>query len=106
MSELSRNPSSSLGWHNRGYLPHFDGGQLAQFITFRLYDSLPSDVILRWKEELKLEQSGEAASIFRRKIEAYLDQGHGGCYLRDAQIAGMIQNALLFHDGKKYQLSA
>jgi len=28
---------SYLGWHSRGYLPHFDGGELAQFITFRLY---------------------------------------------------------------------
>ncbi len=24
------------GWHSRGYLPHFDGGDIAQTITFRL----------------------------------------------------------------------
>jgi hypothetical protein len=34
-------PQSPLGWHSRGYLPHFDGGELAQFITFRLHDALP-----------------------------------------------------------------
>ena len=106
MAELSRSPASTLGWHNRGYLPHFDGGQLAQFITFRLYDSLPRDVIVRWKEELKLEQSAEAASMFRRKIEAYLDQGWGSCYLQNPDVARMVENALLFHDVTKYKLSA
>ena len=25
-------PKSQLGWHSRGYLPHFDGRELAQFI--------------------------------------------------------------------------
>ena len=105
MNELPRT-KSHLGWHSRGYLPHFDGGQLAQFITFRLYDSLPRDVIIRWKEELKLEQSGVAASLFRRKIEAYLDQGWGSCYLQNPDVARMVENALLFHDAKKYSLSA
>ena len=28
------------GWHYRGYLPHFDGGELAQFVTFRVADGL------------------------------------------------------------------
>jgi hypothetical protein len=33
------------GWHSRGYLPHYDGGEIPQFITFRLADSLPQ---ARW----------------------------------------------------------
>ena len=106
MTELSRKSVSTLGWRSRGYLPHFDGGQLAQFITFRLYDSLPREVIVRWKEELKLEQSGEAVSLFRRKIEAYLDQGFGSCYLKKPDVARTVETALLFHDVKKYKLSA
>src|SRR5213594_4035683 len=95
-----------LGWHSRGYLPHFDGGGLAQFITFRLHDALPRDVLIRWKEELKLEKRAETESIMRRRIEAYLDQGHGSCYLNNLDIAEMVQNALLFHDQKKYRLTA
>jgi REP element-mobilizing transposase RayT len=106
MTELSRKPVSTLGWHSRGYLPHFDGGELAQFITFRLHDSLPRDILIRWKEELKLEMSAEAESIMRRRIEAYLDQGHGSCYLRKHDIAEMVQKALLFHDRTKYRLAA
>lgn len=105
MSELPRTHKSP-GWHNRGYLPHFDGGELAQFLTFRLCDALPRDVLIRWKEELKLQPSAEAESIMRRRIEAYLDQGHGSCFLRDFAVADMVQNALLFHDQAKYRLSA
>ena len=42
----------------------------------------------------------------RRRVEAYLDQGHGSCYLNNLDIAEMVQNALLFHDQKKYRLRA
>jgi hypothetical protein len=77
------NNQSHLGWHSRGYLPHFDGGELAQFLTFRLDDALPGAVLLRWKEELKHEKPGEVEAIMRRRVEAYLDQGHGNCYLKD-----------------------
>jgi putative DNA methylase len=106
MNELSRIHKTAFGWHSRGYLPHFDGGELAQFITFRLHDSLPREVLIRWKEELKLEGSSGAESIMRRRVEAYLDQGHGKCYLKDSKVANMVQNALLFHDRTKYRLIA
>jgi len=36
------------GWYSRGYLPHLDAGQLLQFITFRLHDSVPSELIQQW----------------------------------------------------------
>ncbi|HEX3145063.1 MAG TPA: transposase [Pyrinomonadaceae bacterium] len=97
---------SRLGWHGRGYLPHFEGGELAQFITFRLHDSLPRDVVIRWKEELKLQPSLEVQSLMRKRVEVYLDQGHGDCYLRNPHIANVVQRALLFHDQIKYRLSA
>jgi putative DNA methylase len=106
MIELPHRKDSTLGWHSRGYLPHFDGGELAQFITFRLNDSLPRNLLLRWKEELKFEPSAQASSIMRRRVEAYLDQGHGCCHLRDHRVAEMVQNSLLFHDRMKYKLVA
>ena len=101
-----RLPQSPIGWHSRGYLPHFDGGELAQFITFRLHDAPPGSVLARLKEELKLERPGEGEAIMRRRVEAYLDQGHGGCYLKNSDLATMVQNALIFHDNNKYRLSA
>jgi len=42
----------------------------------------------------------------RRRVEAYLDQGHGNCYLKDSRIATIVQDALLFHDQTKYRLAA
>src|ERR1051325_4082187 len=42
----------------------------------------------------------------RRRVEVYLDQGHGACYLKEPQVAAMVQNALLFHDRHKYPLIA
>ena len=29
------------GWHQRGYLPHFDAPGVTQFVTFQLHDSFP-----------------------------------------------------------------
>jgi|ERR1051326_495595 putative DNA methylase len=95
-----------FGWHSRGYLPHFDGGELAQFITFRLHDALPKSDLLRWREELRFINPAEAETAMRHRIEAYLDQGHGSCYLKDTTLAGLVQEALLFHDQKKYRLVA
>ena len=93
-------------WHSRGYLPHFDGGELPQFITFRLFDSLPQVVLTKWKGELEREKSLEAEIILRRRIETYLDQNFGKCYLKCEQVAALVQNALLFFDGERYRLLA
>jgi REP element-mobilizing transposase RayT len=94
------------GWHGRGYLPHFDGGEIPQFITFRLGDSLPQTVLEGWRIELEKEAGFDIEVALRRRIEAYLDQGYGKCYLKDERVAAMIQDSLLFHDGKRYRLSA
>ena len=72
------------GWHSRGYLPHFDGGEIAQTITFRLADSLPQVVLERWKRELVRDIQTGHDSVLRKRIEAYLDQGYGSCALRNA----------------------
>jgi REP element-mobilizing transposase RayT len=94
------------GWHSRGYLPHFDGGEIAQTITFRLADSLPRLVLERWRRELKQETSVNTDSMLRKRIERYLDQGFGSCALKDSRVAGIIQDSLLRFDGEQYRLSA
>ena len=104
MNRLPLKPEGS-GWHSRGYLPHFDA-EIPQFITFRLHDSLPRSVLLGWQEELKREQRSAVQAILRRRVEAYLDQGHGCCDLKNPLVANMVQNALLFHDLTKYRLTA
>ena len=93
-----------IGWHSRGYLPHFDGGEICQFITFRLADSLPQKVLHRWKLELDNRQITDAG--FRKKVEIYLDLGYGENLLKTDEIASMVEETLLFYDAKKYKLIA
>ncbi|HEY6232761.1 MAG TPA: transposase [Pyrinomonadaceae bacterium] len=101
-----REPSNiPQGWHSRGYLPHFDGGEIPQFITFRLAGSLPRELLARWREELRTENCDTDATL-RRRIELYLDHGYGDCHLRDPRVATMVQNSLLFFDRVRYRLSA
>jgi REP element-mobilizing transposase RayT len=94
------------GWHSRGYLPHFDGGEIAQTITFRLADSLPQTVLERWKRELERAEQDNLAAVLRKRIDRYLDQGYGTCALRSVSIATIVQDSLLHYDGERYRLSA
>ena len=94
------------GWHSRGYLPHFDGGEIAQTLNVRLADSLPQTVLEKWKKELAKDSCRNADSILRKRVEYYLDQGYGSCALRDTRIAVMVQNSLLHFDGERYRVSA
>jgi putative DNA methylase len=41
-----------------------------------------------------------------RCVAAYLDQGHGSCYLKEPRVAKIVQDAILFYDTDKYLLSA
>jgi len=94
------------GWHSRGYLPHFDGPQITQFVTFRLYDSIPQIVFRKWREELRSLSKTDSDAMLRRRLELYLDQGHGDCHLKDPRVAEVVQQSLLFFDGERYKLSA
>src|SRR2546427_11247177 len=94
------------GWHSRGYIPHFDGRELPQFITHHLADSMPRSVLARWKQELAQTPLDESTIILQRRIERYLDQGYGNAWLKDHLIANMVQNSLLHFDGTRYKLLA
>ncbi len=93
-------------WRNRGYLPHFDGSETIQSITFRLADSLPQDTLERMARELQ-EPSNNLLDVERRRqIEAWLDAGMGSCCLRHPRLTVIMQEALLHHDGDRYRLLA
>lgn len=91
---------SDFGWHERGRIPHLDGEEFTQFVTFRLCDSLPSEALDAWRSEHTEEDK------FRKRIEEYLDAGHGECWLRDPRVAQIVEEALFFHHGRKYDLRA
>jgi hypothetical protein len=46
----------------RGYLPYFVQPKEIYFVTFRLGDSLPTSVLIQFKEEAKLGKSYVSAT--------------------------------------------
>ena len=93
---------TTSGWRSRGYLPHFDHQGIIQFVTFRLWDSLPAQVV----ESLSTDEETMSASEKRQSIESYLDAGHGACYLQDPRIGRLVENSLLYFDTRRYRLFA
>lgn len=92
-------------WYRRN-LPHRNKEGLIQSITFRLADSLPQSVLATLEEELK-HLSGEKRDIEKRKkYEYWLDKGLGCCALAHREMAQVMQEALLHHNGEKYDLLA
>jgi REP element-mobilizing transposase RayT len=92
--------SSFLGWHERGYLPHFDAPYVTQFVTFMLHDAFPVTRRREWEGILNEPDESQR----RRKLEAWLDRGHGACWLRRADLASLVEEKLRESDGKSYRL--
>jgi len=109
------------GIHSRGYLPHVKCEGASYFVTFRLADSLPKDVVMGFERE-KAERlrrlndflirgktindsAEEIARDVHRKIERYLDRGAGACHLRRTDIAELVATALQHFNGIRYILN-
>jgi len=94
------------GWSYSRSLPHYDTAA-PQFITFRLYGSLP-EAARRTIEEQSLDKPFSKRDAVRRKLlQEYLDRGLGQeVWLRNPDVATAVQNALLFFDGSRYELHA
>ncbi len=94
------------GWYSRGYVPHFDGGQIPQLVTFRLIDSFPTECLSEWAVELAAMGLVKAECERRRRIEKYLDKGFGSAWLSLPEIAEIILQALRCFNGERYLLHA
>ena len=111
------------GWHERGYLPHCDKPGLIQFVTFRLWDSMPASRRGEWEYLLAISRSNAPRSVAqdetphsgarsiasreqRIKLENYLDRGLGECFLRDLRIAALTESAMLHHHGQRLKMLA
>ncbi len=93
-------------WHSRGYLPHFDGREVTQHVTFHLADSLPQAVVERIEDETRILPADQQSIERRKRSEDWIDAGHGSCVLREPAVAAMVQDALLHFDGLRYRLLA
>ncbi|HOC57397.1 MAG TPA: transposase [Verrucomicrobiota bacterium] len=97
-----RPPPEFKRWSQRGYLPHRDAPGLRQFVTFRLADSFPTALRSEWEALLKV-QDNRARAV---ELEAYLDKGRGECHLRRPEVAKLVEGALRFFHGRRYELLA
>jgi REP element-mobilizing transposase RayT len=104
----------------RGYLPHVKREGTAYFVTFRLADSLPKEVLLQFEREkaarrrrlddsltkgTAIDDSEEKiAHDFRRAVERYLDRGVGAAHLRRPDIAVLVADALRYFHETRYLL--
>src|SRR5271169_874807 len=100
----------------RGFLPHWETDNAIYFVTFRLADSLPRELVLQFYQERQAIENakqigtGTAADIARlnklrailQKAERCLDSGLGKCYMRDRRIARIVADALRHFEGKRY----
>lgn len=116
------NKDSMLHDHCRGYLPHIENKQY-QMITFRLYDSVPREVVDGWKETLSFlgsltssqreqrEPRRHSFSTYKTEadrllalLDKYEDAGYGSCVLKNDNVAKIVHDAIFFYHGKKYNV--
>jgi len=99
------------------FLPHWQQGTCACFVTWRLADSLPAEKLaaLRterdaWEaahpEPWSKDEETEHHNLFNERINTWLDAGSGSCILRDPALAGIVSSALEHFDGERYHLYA
>lgn len=103
---------------SRGYLPHWEALGATYSVTFRLWDALPQSILegyIREREDIleTAEYMGRAltaieharlAELHSEKIEAYLDQGIGECYLRRPEVGRIVFNALKHFHAVRYDV--
>ena len=108
-------------------LPHIDMPGHLTFVTFRLADSMPREVVQKWHDEIESwlkehhlgEQSVEDVLIANdideslknelrqfknRKWHGHLDECHGACVLRAPQTRKLVEDCLLHFESERYDL--
>jgi len=97
-------------------LPHWQQENAAYFVTYRLADSIPPELLNEWRGEKERWLAGHpkpwdesAEKEYRRllsRVDRYLDEGHGSCALADPDHAGVIAESFGHHDGERYLIHA
>ena len=103
---MSLHKSDYRGWYSSHKLPHFDASYAIQFVSFRLADSIPMDVLRAYKREVDALPEEERTSALRMRMESFMDRGYGCCVLAHPGMADVLQQSLQHYDGTRYQLLA
>jgi REP element-mobilizing transposase RayT len=110
----------TAGFHSRNVLPHLKREGGAYFVTFRLAGTLPAEVLQQFKRERELivaqalagkrpltwHEQEELFRWYSSRVDAYLDAGHGECFLNQPAIADLVAGALKFFERQRYELRA
>ena len=105
------NPDAEVIRHGSA-LPHWQQGQAAQFLTFRLSDALPVSLVNDWRvkrdewlagtpKPWSAEIHAEYHRLFSRKIEKWLDQGMGSCLFADPASRTLLAETLMRFQGER-----
>jgi leucyl-tRNA synthetase/REP element-mobilizing transposase RayT len=101
----------------RHKLPHWQQGETACFVTWRLDDSLPKEKIELWAAEREAwlninplpwseETEKDYHQRFSDRLDEWLDAGSGSCGLKNSGIRDVIAQALKHFNGERYRLHA
>ncbi len=103
------------------YLPHIYPEGATFFMTFRLADSLPQQIVTKLKDEyyarLKLYKSIEKdiekineyieelrSEMFGKYDHQLDDKPYGDCYLKQEEVALILMNKIMSYDNQYYKL--
>ena len=111
MSRDFLNPDAPIEKHD-GQLPHWEQGEVLQFVTFRLGDALPREKVMHWKVQSETfrntwpppwtpEVEAEYHREFTRKLERWLDQGAGACWFRDESYRILLEEIIMHFHGER-----
>ena len=100
---------------SRRNLPHWNQKTVTYFVTFHLADSLPATKLAAFKEDknrwlavnqppLSEAQLKEYHQTFSRRIQRWLDAGHGSCVLARLDVLQWVESTLKFFNGERYLL--
>ena len=107
------NPSDETQKHGT-LLPHWQQGEVIQFVTFRLGDSMPATQLRQWKEQRatwldfnpkpwSAEIEKEFHTRFTRQLEAWLDDGAGCCLFNDPKHRQIMEEILMRFQGARVE---
>lgn len=113
-------PDPALKIRHGARLPHWTREGSTYAVTFRLADSLPRAALDSWAFEredvirtaarqgrpLTSYEAKRLDALFSEKVDRYLDEGRGECWLQIEETARLVADALGVFHGTRYRLHA